>query len=354
MRLYWSICHIIIAGFTLANAAGSLALTSLSHLLLYDSFGAIVCGMVDVFSNFEVWKTSSIRHPFGLERAEVLAGFAMSVLLIFMGMDLISHNAQHILEGAGSHEAHHSHAAHTEIPRHALNASAFFAILATTVSARILDNHARIGKVLRLGYFSNLPSILSNPSHFLTITCSFCLLLLSHTTIDLYKYMDHVLSCTIAICMSGFGFRIVTKLGKMLLMTWSPSANHAISETASASLVELVSTIESDPLVSRVEEAKVWQVHYGLCMANFKLRVRGEEENFTRLKDRLTSLVKNKLGGGYGSGSGVRWEVTAQLEREKIGAVLKTRVNGSGGRSHSGLGIVALGPGSEKADGKAL
>ena len=344
MRLYWSVCHIIIAGFTLANAAGSLALTSLSHLLLYDSFGAIVCGMVDVFSNFEVWKTSSIRHPFGLERAEVLAGFAMSVLLVFMGMDLISHNAQHILEGAGSHEAHHSHAAHTDIPRHALNASAFFAILATTVSARILDNHARIGKVMRLAYFSNLPSILSNPSHFLTITCSFCLLLLSHTTIDLYKFLDHILSVTIAVCMSGFGFRIVTKLGKMLLMTWTPSTNHA-KETASASLVDLVSTVESDPLVSRVEEVKVWQVHYGLCLANFKLRVRGEEENLTRLKDRLTSLVKNKLGGGYGSGSGVRWEVTAQLEREKIG---KGRMNGSG------LGIVALGPGSEKVDGKAL
>lgn len=43
-----------------------------------------------------------------LERAEVLAGFAMSVFLLFMGFDLISHNLQHVLEGLG-HEAHHEH-----------------------------------------------------------------------------------------------------------------------------------------------------------------------------------------------------------------------------------------------------
>lgn len=340
----------------MANAAGSLALTSLSHLLLYDSFGAIICGMVDVFSNFEVWRRSSIRHPFGLERAEVLAGFAMSVLLVFMGMDLISHNVQHMLEGAGSHEAHHTHATHTDIPRHAINASAFFAILATTVSARVLDNHARIGKVMRIGYFSNLPSILSNPSHFLTITCSFCLLLLPHTTLHLYKYMDHTLSCTIAVCMSSFGVRIVMKLGKMLLMTWTRSANQSldVKETASASLAELVTTVESDPLVSRVVEAKVWQVHYGLCMANFKLRVRGEEENLNRLRDRLASLVRNKLGGGYGSGSGIRWEVTAQLEREKVGAPPQSRLSGSTSKGGSNLSLVAVGLGSDKVDGKAL
>lgn len=418
IRFYWSICHITIAAFTLGHAEGSLALTSLSHLLLYDSFGAIICGMVDVFSNFEVWKRSSIRHPFGLERAEVLAGFAMSVLLVFMGIDLISHNVQHMLEGVGSHEPHHSHSGHSNIPRHAINASAFFAILATTVSARVLDNHARIGKVMRIGYFSNLPSILSNPSHFLTITCSFCLFLLPHTSIHLYKYMDHILSCTIAVCMSSFGVRIVMKLGKMLLMTWTPSINHSSSSSSSTStsksksksnketapdpLVSLISTIESDPLVSCVEAAKVWQVHYGLCMANLKLRVRGgssssgsrgggggggggeeADENLTRLRDRLANLVRNKLGGGYGSGAGVRWEVTAQLEKEKEKGVVgagagagagasplmlppllpsllmlpptqKSRMSAAAGRTGSQLSLSALGPGLEKVDGKAL
>ncbi|RYY37195.1 hypothetical protein EON62_01295, partial [archaeon] len=91
-RSWWSVCHALVAGYTLWSASGSLALTALSHLILYDAFGAMLCVAVDVLGNFEVWRRSSIRHPFGLERAEVLAGFAMSVLLLFMGMDLISHN----------------------------------------------------------------------------------------------------------------------------------------------------------------------------------------------------------------------------------------------------------------------
>lgn len=75
-----------------------------------------------MLSNFEVWKPSTIRHPFGLERAEVLTGFAMLVFLVFMGLDIISCTAVHLLEGfqsftevegeAGQEpHGHHSHQA---------------------------------------------------------------------------------------------------------------------------------------------------------------------------------------------------------------------------------------------------
>lgn len=70
--------------------------------------------------------------------------------------------------------------------------------------------------------------------------------------------------------------------------------------------------IESEPSVATVEEARFWQVHYGLCMANLKLRVRGDEGNVLKLRERIKTLVRNKLGGGYGKG-GMKWEVTTQL-----------------------------------------
>ena len=44
---------------------GSLALTALSHLLVFDALGAFLCVGVDVLGNFEVWKRASVRHPFG-------------------------------------------------------------------------------------------------------------------------------------------------------------------------------------------------------------------------------------------------------------------------------------------------
>ncbi|KAL8706843.1 MAG: hypothetical protein Q9201_000111 [Fulgogasparrea decipioides] len=303
-RFWWSICHMMVAAYTLWSAEGSLALTALSHLTLFDSLGAMLCVAVDVLGNFEVWKRSSIRHPFGLERAEVLAGFAMSVLLLFMGMDLISHNLEHVLESMG-HEAHYSHD-HERVSPGEIDTASLLTIISTLISAFALGNHARIGKAMRFAYIESLPSILANPSHFLTISCSTMLLLLPLLSIQVYLWLDRALSCTIAVSMCVLGFRLVKALGFMLLMSYAGNG-----------VQDVMRDIETDPSVSGIEEARFWQVHYGLCMANLKLRVRGTEDGLVKLSERVTSLIKNRLGGGYGNG-GQRWEVTTQLNLDRF------------------------------------
>lgn len=292
-----------VAAYTLWSAQGSLAMTALSHLILYDSLGALLCVAVDVLSNFEVWKRSSIRHPFGLERTEVLAGFAMCVLLLFMGLDLISHNLQHFLESSG-HEPHHSHP-HGRVSVGNVDITAVLAVLSTLVSAIGLKNHARIGKAMRFAYIDSLPSVLSNPSHFLTISCSTLLLILPLVSIKLYNWLDILLSGTIAISMCVIGVRLVKTLGSMLLMSY-----------AGTGVPDVIKDIEADPSVSGVDDARFWQVHYGLCMANLQLRVEGSEENLVRLRERICSLIRNRLGGGYGTG-GQKWEVSLQFTVEQ-------------------------------------
>lgn len=303
-RFWWSICHMVVAAYTLWSAEGSLALTALSHLILFDALGAMLCVVVDVLGNFEVWKRSSIRHPFGLERAEVLAGFAMSVLLLFMGIDLISHNLEHFLEGMG-HESHYSHD-HERVSPGEIDTASLLTIISTLISAFALGNHARIGKAMRFAYIESLPSILANPSHFLTISCSMMLLLLPLLSIQVYLWLDRALSCTIAVSMCFLGSRLVKTLGFMLLMSYAGNG-----------VQNVLQDLETDPSVSGIEEAKFWQVHYGLCMANLKLRVRGTEDGLVKLSERVTSLIKNRLGGGYGSG-GQRWEVTTQFNLERF------------------------------------
>lgn len=64
-RISWCCCHLFIAAYVQWTAQGSLALTALSHLIFYDAIGAFLNASVEVLSNFEVWKRSSIRHPFG-------------------------------------------------------------------------------------------------------------------------------------------------------------------------------------------------------------------------------------------------------------------------------------------------
>ena len=313
-RMFWSFGHFAIAGFVQYLAQGSLSMTALSHLMFYDAVGAFLCALVGVLSNFEVWKRSSIRQPFGLERSEVLVGFAMSILLLFMGFDLISHNVSNALETSDTeHEPHREHIHSTSrVSAPTIALVSFMTATATIVSAVLLQNHQRMGRAMRSAALTSLPGVLSNPSHFLTLSFSACLLALPLFPMNGYILVDRILSTTMAVAMCALGYNLVQALGSMLLMSFSPSQD-------SGTIGEVVRDIETDPSVKNVEEAKVWQVHYGLCLASLKLRVRGgsSEDSLLRLKERVQSVVRNKLGGGYGGGSGASWEVSTMLIPEK-------------------------------------
>ena len=224
----------------------------------------------------------------------------MSVLLVFMGFDLISHTAQHMLEGLGNHEPHVEHQ-HERLSAGEVDSAAVCAIGATLISAVVLQNHGRIGKVLRFAYFENLPGILSNPSHLLTLVCSGLLVLLPFLSIEMYNWLDRTISGIIGMAMCSLGLHLVWVLGTMLLMSYT-----------GARVGEVLSAIEADQCVTEIEEARFWQVHYNLNMANVIVRVIGSDDNLSRLREKITSLVRNRLGGGYGSGNG-RWEVSVQM-----------------------------------------
>lgn len=307
MRLYWSMCHLSVAMFIFFRAEGSLSATALSHLVFFDAGSAAVCVVVDVLGNFEVWRRSSIRHPFGLERAEVLAGFAMSIFLLFGGFDLVSHNLKHFLESLGNHEAHHEHTHHNE-PAGSVDFVSAAAIISTLASAYGLKNHARIAKVMHVSYLASLPSVLSNPFHFLTLLFSTLVAVLPLFSIALYNWLDRLICAVISLAMFGLGARVAVAQGLMLLMSYSGNGG---DDGVSSVLRE----IESEPSITSVQQAQFWQVHYGLCMANLKVSVeRGcDEVALSRLRNRISSLIQNRLGEGYGTGGIVRWDVTLQL-----------------------------------------
>lgn len=245
-----------------------------------------------------------------LERADVLAGFGLAVFIGFMGLDVLSHGIQHSLENQGDHVPHSTHS-HTRVSPGSVDMASLLAIASTLVSALLLKNHARIGKAMRFELIAGWGKILGNPSHFLTLSCSALLLLLPLLSVQTYAWFDGALSGVIALMMIAFGVRLGTSLASMLLMSYSGSGG-------GTDIRDVIAEIEVDPTISGLEEARFWQVHYGLCMANLKLKYRGNGygEELVRIRDRMTSLVRNRLGGGYGGG-GIKWEVSVQLALER-------------------------------------
>ncbi|KAK4195950.1 cation efflux family-domain-containing protein, partial [Triangularia verruculosa] len=291
-RLWWATLHALIALYVFLSAEGSLAMTALSHLVFFDVGSAAVCVAVDVLGNFEVWRRSSIRHPFGLQRAEVLAGFAMSVFLVFGGFDLISHSMKDVLAGVGHHEPHHPVAndggegsgghGHGHGTRYiapgTLDLASLAAFVSTLVSAYGLRNHGRIRRVMRvpLPYLSSLlpeTTILSNPFHFLTLFFSGIMLVLPLVYIPHIVWLDRLICATISLSMFFLGARLAVGQGFMLLMSYNHVSNK--KSKGDSQVASVIKEIESEPQVSRVEEAQFWQVHYGLAMANLKVAVKG-------------------------------------------------------------------------------
>ncbi|KAI0872765.1 cation efflux family-domain-containing protein [Hypoxylon argillaceum] len=319
-RLYWCICHALVATWLFMSAHGSLTMTALSHLVFFDVGSALICVAVEALGNFEVWKRSSIRYPFGLERAEVLAGFAMSIFLIFGGFDLVSHNVKHVLEGHGGNDSHggHAHAHEHDEPRVAMGSVDFVslaAIVATLISAFGLRNHARISRAMRVSYLASLPSILSNPFHFLTLSVSALLVMLPLFSIHLHIVLDSVICGLIAISMFGLGTRLAIAQGLMLLMSYGGRSSATSGKHREFGVSDVLREIETEPSIERVEEAQFWQVHYGLCMANLKVSVaRGcDDATLSRLRLRIANLIQNRLGEGYGRGGSLKWEVSLQM-----------------------------------------
>lgn len=65
LRVLWCGCHLLVGGYVKYNAQGSTAMTALSHLMFYDFVGAAVCCIADIGSNFECWRRTSLKRPFG-------------------------------------------------------------------------------------------------------------------------------------------------------------------------------------------------------------------------------------------------------------------------------------------------
>lgn len=64
-RALWSLAHLALAGAVVVFAEGSMAMSALSRLIFFDAISAVVCAVVDVLANFEVWGKSSLKYPFG-------------------------------------------------------------------------------------------------------------------------------------------------------------------------------------------------------------------------------------------------------------------------------------------------
>jgi divalent metal cation (Fe/Co/Zn/Cd) transporter len=301
MSMLWSFFHLAIAVYLQPGAHGNLSMTALSHLLLFDALAACFSLLVDVGHNFEAYGQSTIKYPYGLVRSEVLAGMALSITLFFYGVDLLSHTLVDVLEQSFGHEPHHGHPLGEKEFAHAkagtVNLAALGAMLITLSSAILSGTaQAHIGRFLQLP--SLVPATVRNQSHILPLSLSLVLLMLPLLGIQMTSAFDRILAFGYAAYMAVLGGQLCYANAQIILNSFPVAA-----------VSNLILELERDTTIVVIDEAKIFQVHYGLCVANFKFRVRHMDQA-EDLQERVEALVQNRLASYR---PGVAWETTIQI-----------------------------------------
>jgi divalent metal cation (Fe/Co/Zn/Cd) transporter len=282
--------------------AASLAASSLSKCITFDAFGIASTTIFEVLEHYPVWSNSSIKHPFGLKRAEVVVRFASAVYLTYSGVELIREVVERLVIGGG-----HGHGPTDEIhiDPHALNSdlmpiSMIATIFITIFAAVMFGNHSQLSQVLDLDTF---PRILRNPFYLLTILPAGILLGITMLDMHLHGIVDRLIALGISGALMYIGLILTFRLGSILLMTYP-----------SSSVASLFEAVENDDSVAHVE-GKVWQVWTGLVVVTLRVSVRGGESAETRVRERIIRYTRDVLGGGYGSGKSIRFEVKVECDR---------------------------------------
>lgn len=239
LKLTWSIFHLFIALITyLLGFKYSLhSFSTLSHLMFYDSLSCFVIVFVDIMGNFDVWSKSSIRYPFGLGRIEVLFGFALSVSLIFVGCDLVSHFIEELMfsffgdsPSTHGHSSNHSHDHETDINMIIYELIILLVVTTTLISSNFITEKTKSTskQISKLDALKN--TIINNPTHLITLIFS-CYLALNPLIMNIQSDIEinKIATLIISLLICYMGWKVVRYLGVIILLSFPGTHNSKTS-----------------------------------------------------------------------------------------------------------------------------
>lgn len=277
VRFGWCLIRFLSALLLYSSDHGALqSAEALAHLVAYDAVVDTLVVGVGVWSNFEVWKRSSLRLPFALQRVEILVSFSLAICLVFVGGHMASHTIQevaYLFYDEGPHRGHHHH--------HSTDPSAFSGVLASVVVSLVVT---LVSLVVAEGV--SVGSMWEDHS-FSCITALFGIAVLVVGVLNNWL-IDFLLMPTMAVTMVYFGWQTSKHLGGMLVMSYGGPNRPDLIQSA----------IATDERIANVSEVSLWQVHHDLWLASIKLSLTGRANSSgsqPAVRELATGIVENVM-----------------------------------------------------------
>ncbi|KAG0280143.1 Endoplasmic reticulum zinc transporter [Linnemannia exigua] len=289
----WILVHSTIAVFTWLSGmrAGSLSIIGLSYMLLFDAFGVLNIFVSSVIHTDIKMKRSTVKHPFGVQRFEILFGLFNAIFLLFIGMNMLKESLEHLM----LEDDHHGgdHGAVVRVPIF----WTLVALGATLVSSLGYQNHKQFCLLLNANSHvstqtafgrsdsSNLVSLTGNKFTLTSLACVAGVLLVA--MFPKLDALDKLIAIGQSIVMFSLGGPLAKVLGMLLLQTTPPRALETIEET-----IRQLSAI--NPSILRMDRAHVWTNTFGQLIGTVVVSVaKGADEQaiLTTIHQRLQGFL---------------------------------------------------------------
>ncbi|CDK27035.1 unnamed protein product [Kuraishia capsulata CBS 1993] len=317
LKLTGSLIHCSLAGLThyLGFTYSNMCLSTLSHLVFFDSWGNLLLVAVMIMKNFDCWGSSSLVYPFGLGRIEVLVGFALSVSLLFVGGDLFSHLLEEMIIGLIVGDSHDSGVKQEEVSAHShhvhegesqidtlLYESYLLLVCAVTVILPIFVNGYGNGLVepasLEHGGSKETaneplanPKISSLKSKLTILYALFCMVYpLFHAT-PYAELTSQLSTLTLALAISMISWRLIVSRSKILLMAY-PYGQKSYRRTIS-NIRSQITALDFFKKAYSIEDVLISKVNYKIYVIVVNIKAPGSvDDDESKLRFYATSIIK--------------------------------------------------------------
>lgn len=340
IKLCWSIIHLTLSliVFISGHRINTPELSTLAHLIFYDSLGSMVIILVEIMSNFEVWNNSSIAYPYGLGRLEVLIGFGLAASLIMVGFDLLSHNFEEFIvlfigmETEDNHHSRGSHHVHRDDNGSSDSFIYFSVLILTFVVTLVTSNYILAAKKLnkiikenpthsrnisnigilddtkledigkegkwtkKFEEFTNI--ITKNPTYILTLLYTVFLILSPMISGFILRQLEmdanELASFLISLLFCLTGWKLVKALGGILLLSY-PSSNE-IYNKLKVSITNDISRLDCFKQAYKVEKLFITKFNYEVFVVGVGISmIGGSVDDEARIRFEISRLIRSKL-----------------------------------------------------------
>ncbi|KAF9190278.1 Endoplasmic reticulum zinc transporter [Haplosporangium sp. Z 11] len=222
-------------------------------------------------------RKSTVKHPFGVQRFEILFGLFNAIFLLFIGMNMLKESLEHLM----LEDDHHGGSDHGAVVRVPI----FWSLVglgATLVSSLGYQNHKQFCQLLNSGSLLSTQSTFNRPepSKFValsrnqftltTLGCAIGVLVVA--MFPRMDALDKLIAIAQSVVMFSLGGPLAKVLGMILLQTTPPRARENVEEA-------IRQLSGSNPAILKLERAHVWTNTFGQLIGTLVVNVsKGADE----------------------------------------------------------------------------